>query len=275
MEERKTRKNKRLLIVSAMLILLLAILCIGGVTFAKYVTKTDVPTQQATVAKWGFVVTANTNNLFGEKYKYDGTSKSTITTDTSGLSIAADSTGGKRLAPGASGSMSISIGGKAEVASTIAFTKGTIKDISIKYDAYTKDDEDKTPVAAGTYAPVKWTLKKGGTEIPTTNKTLSECLDAVVSDILRTLGIAKGTIIPPNTELTTANYELSWEWKFDNSAITERADEFDTLLAAYAAETNDDKKAEMLTDAGCSDAQTELSFNFGIAIEQSETGATA
>ena len=52
-------KKRSLFIVVAMVLLLAVVLGMGGTTFAKYITSKDVPVESATVAKWGYVITAN------------------------------------------------------------------------------------------------------------------------------------------------------------------------------------------------------------------------
>ena len=52
MEEKKTRSNKKIFVIAAILVLLALILCFGGTTFAKYITEKKMPAQNATAAKW-------------------------------------------------------------------------------------------------------------------------------------------------------------------------------------------------------------------------------
>ena len=65
----KGRKNIRPFIITAMVALIALVVGMGGYTFAKYFTSTGTHSNQATVAKWGFVLSANATNLFGEEYR--------------------------------------------------------------------------------------------------------------------------------------------------------------------------------------------------------------
>ena len=280
MEERKTRRNKRIMIVAAIFVLLAAILCLGGVTFAKYVSKGGGKAQ-ATVAKWGCVVTADVDNLFFDAYKDDNTKATWATPTGNGIKISADTKDNKLVAPGSTGSMTITVGGKAEVASFMTFTEGTLNDISLKYDAYTPEGAAEVP--AGTYNPIKWTLKKDGADVTgATKTTLAACLTALKKDLGFTGAATQSAVKAPGTEWGNADgsvktFTLTWEWAFDNTATLSKADVFDTALAAYIAETDSEKKAAILTNAGCvaDGLSTTISVDFSITIEQSATGATA
>ena len=121
MEEKKTRGNKKLLVVLAMLFLLIAIFALGGYTFAKYITSQSTGTQQATVAKWGFVVNVIANDLFSEQYKGEGVH---ATRDEAGVNVQVETAGtaakNNLVAPGTKGEMTFSVTGKAEVLAKIA-----------------------------------------------------------------------------------------------------------------------------------------------------------
>ena len=60
-------KNKKLFMVVAIVLMLGLVAGMGAMTYSRYATKYDAPPQSATAAKWGFVVTANAENLFGVK----------------------------------------------------------------------------------------------------------------------------------------------------------------------------------------------------------------
>ena len=69
MENKKTNRNTRLIILAVILALVVLLMCIGGSTLARYITSKSTTGNQATVAKWGYVVTVETKDLFGEKSK--------------------------------------------------------------------------------------------------------------------------------------------------------------------------------------------------------------
>ncbi len=231
MEEKKTRGNKKILVVLAMLFLLIAIFAIGGYTFAKYITSTSAPSNQATAAKWGFVVSADTTGLFSEQYKQGNVVTSTET----GVDVKVETAATNNLvAPGTKGSMTITIGGKAEVASKITFALKdkdgaavTTKDIKLE-----RAENTGAAVSAKSYAPVVWMVKKGANPLATAGSatTLAACLTAIETDI-NSLVTDGDTFIAPNTEITTTTYTLSWEWAFHTS---DENDELDTIIG-YAA----------------------------------------
>lgn len=264
MEERKTRRNKRILIVSAMLVLLLALLCFGGVTFAKYVTNKDVTTDQATVAKWGYVITADASKLYGEAYAKDdadGKSKvKTVTADDSSVNILSAN---KVVAPGATGELTITIKGEAEVSSKITIKKDTsvtVQEVSLKYG------DGETDV----YNPIKWTLKKGNDVIGTAGDTLENCLDALAT----TATNRAGTKIDDK-------YTLSWEWAFDDTATVANADIYDTVLGDAAAMTDAEFEAKYgeASDASTTykkaNANTIINFKLIVTVEQVQDNVAA
>ncbi len=222
MEEKKQRRNKRILIISAMLVLLIALLCFGGTTFAKYITSKDAKVEQATVAKWGFVVTVNTNKMFSDKYN----AGEIATIPGSGDPTVDVKASNKTVAPGTKGSMTIDVDGKAEVNAAVSFaelaTPVTVSDVSLHNNADTDATND--------YMPIKWTIKRTGTVKDVavndftgmTNRTLAECITELKKESYK---LNAGDSV----DLT---YTLEWEWAFSSSDAN---DEKDTLLG-YAAE---------------------------------------
>lgn len=222
MEEKKQRRNKRILIISAMLVLLIALLCFGGTTFAKYITSKDAKVEQVTVAKWGFVVTVNTNKMFSDKYN----AGEIATIPGSGDPTVDVKASKKTVAPGTKGSMTIDVDGSAEVNAAVSFaelaTPVTVSDVSLHNQA----DGD---VTTNDYMPIKWTIKRTGkvkdvavddfTDMA--NKTLAECITELKKESYK---LNAGDSV----DLT---YTLEWEWAFSGGDTN---DEKDTLLG-YAA----------------------------------------
>ena len=235
MEERKSNKKTRAVIIVAMILLILAIIALCGTTFAKYITSKNVTTSNTTVAKWGFVVNANADGLFGAEY-----SKGSIKTDkvTTAVDVKAGTKGKKTLAPGTGGSMKFSVSGTAEVDAsiTIAASKD-LKDVSLTQ-------------GADVYNPIKWVLKSSATVDGTYNE---------VTDVPADAALVKGTLAyalaqAAQTESYKAGatavamfYELSWEWALEvaddpaTDSVNEKdeANKKDTILgyAAMATET--------------------------------------
>ena len=70
------KKQKRTATIASMAALLAVVLGMGGQTFAKYVTTTDVESEYAVVAKWGFVLQQKSSGaavaVVLEKYNFNG-----------------------------------------------------------------------------------------------------------------------------------------------------------------------------------------------------------
>lgn len=261
MTQQKTeRKNNRKTAVIVMLLLaLIALMCFGGYTFSKYVTS-GKGSGTASVAKWGYTASVDTTKLFGKEYKYD-TAKAASTVDGTGanLTVKADTTNERNLvAPGTTGSMTFTVGGKAEVRSILSMgiDATTYKDVVLKIKK--TGDTDYTE-----YRPVKWTLKKDGYSLMgAENVTLKEIAEKIhYEDINKTYG--------PNEELTSTTYELSWAWDFEN-ATGNVADlsinQVDTILGQMAAGVTGYTPAGYEIDVAGS--STELKFDFTIQVSQ-------
>lgn len=228
MTQQKTERknNRKKAVIAALLLALIALLCFGGYTFAKYVTS-DRSTGTAQVAKWGYTMDIDASKLFGKNYKFDGVA-STVTAQTDGVTVKA-SGDYNVIAPGTTGSMTFKIKGQAEVKALIAMGITPEKDVVLKMqNAGGKKIE---------YNPVKWTLKKNGVVMPGAgNTTLTEVAAHFHSDPV--LGVkAAGTVVEETT------YELIWVWAFEGTETFHgvTVDELDTILgrrandASYAA----------------------------------------
>ncbi len=230
MEERKSNKKTRIVIIAAMILLLLAILALCGTTFAKYITSKNVTTSNTTVAKWGFVVNANADGLFGAEY-----SKGSIKTDSvsTAVDVKAGTDGKKTLAPGTSGSMKFSVSGTAEVDAsiTIAASKD-LKDVSLTQ-------------GADVYNPIKWVLKSSATVDGTYNEVTDAPADTSLVKGTLAYALAQAAKTEPYKAGATAVamfYELSWEWALEvaddpaTDSVNEKdeANKKDTILG-YAA----------------------------------------
>ncbi len=221
MEDKKTNKKTRGIIIAAMVLLLIAIMCFCGVTFARYITKSSVPTQQATVAKWGFVVSANAENLFGKGYN-----KGEVTKPDEAGAVVDVKAATNTVAPGTKGEMTFGVTGTAEVLAQlkVAVKKDTLKDISL-----TKGSGETAEV----YNPIKWTLSSQSAAdsaftavTDAENKTLEEIAEELKK-------ITAKIEIGQSFDTT---YKLSWKWELGTSEDpTDATNRKDTALA-YAAE---------------------------------------
>lgn len=231
----KTRKNKKIFMVVAMVLMVALVAAMGTMTYSKYISTANVPTQTATAAKWGFVVTANTNNLFGKQYNKNET---TATVDGTGAVLVKALTGATTniVAPGTSGSMTITVGGKAEVKAkfTIALAAG-FKEIS-------------ATLSGTEYLPIKWTLKKNSSEVGTYDNLSA----------LQTALEAQSIVIEAGAASFDATYTISWAWAFSVN------DEADTAIGIA---TNEGATTATIGTNTYTVAST-LSFDLTATVEQ-------
>ena len=204
--------KKKVVIVAAMVLLLATVLVMSMSTFAKYTTAATPATNNATVAKWGFVLSANADNLFPNKYGAADANKiadAWADADDAKVSVVGASDA-KVVAPGTTGSATITVSGSAEVRAQLSIgVTGT--DISL------------TETATGkVYNPIVWTLKDGATVVAT--GSLADINDYVIT-------IEAGQSVEKT-------YTVTWTWAFDNASTGIdglSVDEADTMLASTAA----------------------------------------
>lgn len=238
------KDNRKSIFVIGLLLLLVAVIGFGGYTLSKYVTKKDA-SGSASVAKWGFTVTSETNNLFGKNYKYDTAKNSSVVTDdtTATLTVKASDTE-NRVAPGTSGSMTFTIAGTAEVKAKVAINMTVNKDVVLKYTV--------GEAAAEEYKPVKWTLKKNNANV-----------DGAVGVDLATIKTKLDTEADYAAGGAAINdvYTIEWAWAYESGK-----DELDTLLGWKASNTPvPEGYGYAIVDEG---TNTTIDFALNISITQ-------
>ena len=239
------KDNRKSIFVIGLLLLLVAVIGFGGYTLSKYVTKKNA-SGSASVAKWGFTVSANATNLLGSEYKYDGTN-STVNAGGDKVTVKANTSAGNIVAPGTTGSMTFSIGGTAEVKAKIEVKMNVTSDVVLKYK--TTAAPEATPVE---YYPVKWALKKTVDATTTTvaeNKTLAE-LKTELAKLNATVGAGEAYA-------NAATYTIEWAWAFE---VNEDTNELDTFLGKIA------NKADATDDKYTKQDGTSTAFNFTLDI---------
>ena len=183
----------------------MAILAMATLTFARYTTSDNV-NKQATVAKWGYVVTVNSDNLFGTKYGNPQNNYVTVKAD--GTSIVSSGSSNV-IAPGSKDSMTIQITGQAEVLSSLTFSlSGDSADVVL---TKTGDESNK-------YRPIKWTLNDGSNDL---------VKDATLEQLKTALEGQSSASIRANTPVNKS-YTLSWAWELEGN------NEYDTYLGKIA-----------------------------------------
>lgn len=229
--ERKNNRSKAVIIVIAMLLMVALVVGMGAMTYSRYITSGTTGSQIATAAKWGFVVTVDASNILGKSYK--ATAENTLATvDSTGVAVKV--TGDANVvAPGTTGSMTISINGSAEVLAALEITAVGLQEIS-----YTKDES--------TYNPVKWSLSE-----QTDGSILS---NVKLIDITSKLAEQNKTF-EANTSYNK-KYTLTWSWDLDSGN-----DEKDTAIGKAVAGT---------TESGAT-IVTEMTFNISVSVKQVQT----
>lgn len=259
-------KNKKTVLIIAIALLLVLALALGGFTFAKYISQGS-GSDSATVAKWGWTISADAGSFFGKKYAGQGLS--TVTEGDENLSVKA-SGDSNVVAPGTTGSFTFSIDGNAEVASKITVAL-TGKDIVLKATA-TTGEPSASETTTYTYSPIKFSLQKDEeAEEDLTFAELQEKLAALSAE-----AVAAG-----ETYAGAGEYTVTWEWAFDNASATvtkvgDGADldgnACDTILGLYAASqkatvTHNGVKytIDQTAETG---TNIELSLELSITVEQ-------
>ena len=242
--------NKKSVFVIALLLLLVAVIGFGGYTMSKYISsKSDNGT--ASVAKWGFEVTANGDKLFGKEYRYDTDKHASVIKDDTGatltVSAVTPATGERSnlVAPGTTGSMTFSITGTAEVRSKIEVSL-TGNDVVLKYTTATVTD--------GVYAPVKWTLKKKDVTTPLLN-------GGTFAQLTTELAKLNATVEANATYANAGEYTIEWAWAFDGGN-----DALDTFLGMIANASETDKYGDYTKAA--TGTSTAISFNLSVSVTQ-------
>ena len=227
------KDNRKSIFVIALLLLLVAVIGFGGYTLSKYVTKKS-ETGSASVAKWGYTITADASGLFGKDYKFAATN-STVTNDTTGLTVSANNTDRtNRVAPGTTGSMTFSVKGTAEVLAQLSISMTDVQDVKLVYKKGTGAETE--------YTPVKWTLTKN-TEVVKVKLNESDLAETKLSGVSLAAiqkGLATVSTITPNATEINDTYTISWVWEFENKAADatseqkKETDSLDTLLGMVA-----------------------------------------
>ena len=259
--EKKKRKNRKPLIVVAMLLMVALVVGMGAMTYSRYVSSFNSGTQQATAAQWGYVVTANADSLFGEDYS--GTGLAVVNNGGANLVVSASEADKNVVAPGTTGSMTITVSGQAEVLAKLT--------ISVGADPTTIDLKGTKTGAEFTYNPVVWSVKKN-TGAAQTGTNLGTLLATLVAN----------TYYDANSTALNDTYTISWSWAYNDSDNVICAK--DTIIGyaaagkTYAQVENallaDGKKvSDYVTSDDYDKIVTELSFSISVKLEQVQSKA--
>ena len=195
--------KRRFVIIASMLVLLIALVAMSVSTFAKYTTEKDIETGSVTVAKWGFVLSAE-GELKDDYVLY---------TDNGEGAYVAGTT--DKLRPGSNGDFTFSVRGSAEVKATVSV-------------AVSVDDISLSDAEGNVYNPIEWTLSvKNG-------DSYTEVASGV--DEINAYFSGSATVEAGKAYAKAGEYKLSYEWDFDNSAKSTElgisGDAADTILGS-------------------------------------------
>ena len=244
------KKFRKPLVIVAM-VLMVALVCgMGAMTYSRYISTTDVPAQTATAAKWGFVVTATTDNLFATDYTLgSGATHATKVADNGVAVNAANIT----LAPGTSGYLLISVEGEAEVRARLSIVIDITKELG--YDNG----------GTGDYYPIKWALSDSA-DTPTSGWKSSDDLGTSLV----------GADIEAGEAPAQTAYYLHWCWDFETGADSDEKlanNRHDTIIGAKAnnpslVEVNKVLGAAPTTQEELDKYNETLTFSVSATIEQ-------
>lgn len=235
------KNKKRLGIVVVMLVLILAIGATAGTTLAKYISSASHDSS-ATVAKWGYTLSVDAGDLFGESYgKVDKNTSLAGVSDKKTVVVSAAAEHNV-VAPGTTGSMTIILKGTAEVNAKLTIDVNNFQTVVLS-DKENKLDSD--------YYPLKWTVNE--TDVDTTEKNKASALGDAIADALNDLlsdietpeytegyqleAVNKKGVVTVNLPAGTSLGEdgitltISWKWEFENGDMNAA----DTLLGYIAA----------------------------------------
>ena len=231
-------KNKKLFMVVAVVLMVALVAAMGTITYSRYISTASLPTQQATAAKWGLALNANTSNFLSSDYT--GTGLATPQAAGTGVAVKAANI---TVAPGTTGSMTITVSGTAEVRAQLTLSiAGGYTEISA------------TPDGGAAYKPVKWTLTKkvGSAEAETLVNASADLADVV------TKMTSESAVIEANTACDTV-YTLSWAW-----ALTGGNDEADTAIGIASSNST----TSAVVGGTTYTVSTSFSFNLSATIQQ-------
>ena len=244
MKNKQTKK--RLGVLAVILMLIVAIGATAGTTLAKYIYSATV-SDSATIAKWGYTVSANTVNLFSTTYN----AKKIVS---GGDSLDVNATANV-VAPGTSndaannGEMTITLNGSADVAAKLTLDFSGFKTVWLNYNN------------EATYYPIKWYINDTLVQHTEENNEKTNAVDAqdiatavaaklpsgaTAKDGVVTLALPAGTTNVFGTTGTTLKIKWVWEFTQEKTAAVGEAgkegykpatyyDIEDTILGALAA----------------------------------------
>lgn len=202
----KSKNGKRIALILVALLLIAAI-AFGAYTYSKYVSSGE-GSGDADVAAWGYTVTIGDTDddpFFAVAYSKDGdeaesTEKSVI------ASVSSPQT--EVVAPGAKGSTTITVSGKAEVNAVLSMAVNMTSEIYVELSGPGSSASTKLY-----YIPILFTLKQGDTVVSGCNNVPLANLKAALAGNADLSGKILGV-----SDSVNETYTLSWAWAFEGTA---------------------------------------------------------
>ena len=247
----KIFRNKKVLTAFAMLLMVAMVVGMGTMTYSRYVSSQSMDgPEQATVAEWGYVLTINQTGMFGTAYEGNVINEAFQETNDDKIDVKSKASA-QLVAPGSSGSMTITLSGNAEVRAQITFdVTDASHDVALKYGN------------GQTYNPIKWTLtKKVGTDAATTLGNANTTFDAIVASLE-----AESAKVEAGTTVAETVYTISWSWAYE---IDKDTNKLDTALGMLQAGKDADailKQTGLVVDTAAS--VTDLSVELSASVAQ-------
>ena len=293
----KSKNGKRLALILVALLLIAAV-AFGAFTYSRYITEKE-GTGSATVAKWGYVIDIGsaaqegTSDEFGFSQYYNKVqSSNTASVSAQAESNIIASTSGKVVAPGATGSFTFSVSGKAEVAAQVSFgIEDGYSDIYMTLTTGASTTIEYHPITFSMYAKATEGADAEGYSLT----PVSGFENLTLKDFAAKLkDLEANKTYKPGEEVTDVDYKIVWKWDFSpaslvindgtanhtfvNSEDVSQIDQLDTLLGTAVANGVDSAPSGTVSD-NCStkshswtvssnNYSYNLSFNFVVTVEQ-------
>ena len=266
-------KRKKVFLIATLLLALLLIFAFGTYSLSKYVSK-DSGEGNATIAKWGYKVEVDDTKLFGQEYKKVNEG-SWATVDGNGDVVVKAATGNDKnvIAPGTTGSMTISVTGNAEVLAKLTYDFGESSIPS--YTITTQTTEEPETTLTYTYAPVELTLqqyKDSGFKTPDGN---------AVTGLDNIKGKLSAQTYATGSEVSLY-YKITWKWAFTKEGAvkpneegkdtyTLTYDDLDTIIGIYSSQDNEENVEYNGATYMVSSEKNAINLDLTISLEQQQT----
>ena len=235
-------KNKKLFMVVAVVLMVALVAAMGTITYSRYVTTHESETLTATAAKWGLGLSVSATDFVSNQYAEANSDKLATKAEVASAPSIAVKAANVVVAPGTTGSLTITISGTAEVLAK--FTLGMT---------------NETDISANEHKPIKWTLTKTVDDTPV---AIDNAANLSLADMKTRLGTETG-YIDANTTCDIV-YTLTWAWALDSSN-----DEADTAIGLAAAQTT----TSVTVGSTAYTVSYSMSFKLTATIQQEQTKA--